>query len=233
MITKLIQKFKSGSEAANTFANNPDSPCLISFPRTGSHWLRMLLEKYTNLPMLPRSFYNHDNNQYLLNHTHDYEFAKQPNTLLYLYRDPVPTIYSQIRFHNQDPYDTWQVELWSTMYRLHLQHWLLRDHPDRTIITYESMKENLPLALTPILQRLNQPVDSNRIQQIAADIDHAHVASKTQHDKRVMNTESNYQDQRVTFAQSFGNYIRRKVIIEGNLERYFTHILDDNKGCAA
>ena len=31
-------------------------PFLVSFPRTGSHWLRMLMELYFDKPSLTRSF---------------------------------------------------------------------------------------------------------------------------------------------------------------------------------
>ncbi len=32
--------------------SNPDLPYLISYPRTGSHWLRLVMEEYFDKPSL-------------------------------------------------------------------------------------------------------------------------------------------------------------------------------------
>jgi len=42
------------------FLKNADFPWLISFPRTGSHWLRMIMELYFEKPSLRRVFFYPD-----------------------------------------------------------------------------------------------------------------------------------------------------------------------------
>ena len=81
---------RASSNVAREFAEDPNSPWLVSFPRTGSHWLRMMLERYSARPLLPRSFFDHDSTDYLLNHTHDLDFSCTVRRVIYLYRDPVP-----------------------------------------------------------------------------------------------------------------------------------------------
>ena len=55
----------------DAFVSNPDNPFIISFPRTGSHWLRMLMELYFDKPMLTRKFFLLDREDYMAIHTHD------------------------------------------------------------------------------------------------------------------------------------------------------------------
>jgi hypothetical protein len=84
---------------------DPEFPFLVSFPRTGSHWLRMLLELYFERPLLTRTFFFPEKDNYLLLHTHDLELDVKRHNVMYIYRDPVDTIYSQIKYHKEDSKD--------------------------------------------------------------------------------------------------------------------------------
>ena len=221
---KTINRLKSsdtGASAAASFRDNPNSPWLVSFPRTGSHWLRMLLERYTYQPMLPRSFFVHDSSKYLLVHTHDYDFSASPDNVIYLYRDPIPTIYSQIRFHGRDVFDQHEVELWSTIYRMHLKHWLTQPREQLTTVRYEDMKRDMVEALSPVLYSLRQPIDSGRIVEVTEQVTRDSVKDATKHDPRVVNTANDYDTQRTLFNEHMGPIVRRLVIQEGQLESYF------------
>lgn len=209
---------------AEAFRDDPQSPWLISFPRTGSHWLRMMLEQYADRPVLPRSFFEHKNDDYLLNHSHDYEFALRPKKLIYLYRDPVPVVFSQIKFHEGNPEDAEQVTHWATLYRLHLRHWLTRPHDDRTIVKYEDLQNALVPTLSKVLSSLNLTPIEHQIRVVAATTNKTTVTSRTRHDPRVMNTEVNYEVARRRFTTNFADMIHDLVIEQGDLGAFFAAI---------
>ena len=80
------------------FISSPASTLMVSFPRTGSHWLRMLMELYFERPTLKLVFYYPEVTDYLAYHTHDLSLDMEHPTVLYLYRNPVDTVYSQLSF---------------------------------------------------------------------------------------------------------------------------------------
>ena len=96
-ISYIFKKFYQGSylEVVDKLflakvLSDPDFPFLISFPRTGSHWLRMLMELYFEQPSLVRVFYYKDNDNYLCYHHHDEDLKLvDKKNVIYLYRDPV------------------------------------------------------------------------------------------------------------------------------------------------
>jgi hypothetical protein len=85
------------------FIENPDSPFLVSFPRTGSHWLRLIMELYFGRPSLVRVFYYPERTDYLTLHTHDIDLDIERRNVIYLYRDPVDTVYSQLNYYKESP----------------------------------------------------------------------------------------------------------------------------------
>ena len=89
-------------EVLEAFTSNPESTFLVSFPRTGSHWLRLLMELYFERPSLVRVFYYPERTDYLTYHTHDLSLDVQHPRVIYLYREPVATIYSQMQYHGED-----------------------------------------------------------------------------------------------------------------------------------
>ena len=107
---KIIEKFSANHQ--NTF--------LVSFPRTGSHWLRMMMELYFERPSLVRIFYYPERKAYLTLHTHDLNLDVERSNVIYLYRDPVDTIYSQLQYHKEDIYDQERIAFWSDFYGRHL-----------------------------------------------------------------------------------------------------------------
>ena len=83
------------------FLHNSDRAFLISFPRCGSHYLRMLCEFAFRKPTLPRVFcteffpevreYKPDD--FLFRHSHEHIFSSR---MIYLFRFPVDVVYSYL-----------------------------------------------------------------------------------------------------------------------------------------
>ncbi len=206
---------------AKRFREDPQSPWLVSFPRTGSHWLRMILERYTDRPSQPRAYFAHDNNDYLLTHTHDYRFALRPQKLIYLYRDPEPVVFSQIMYHRDDPFDSTNVEVWSAVYRAHLLHWTQRMWPNRVIVRFEQMQADIVAAITPALELLSLPLDEARLIEAAQRSTKDRVAEKTSDNPRIMNRSTDYAEQRQRFINQMGPLVRRIVVDRPKLAKLF------------
>jgi len=78
-------------------------PILVSYPRSGSHYLRLLLESYSRRPIVPVSYYQHDNEDFIVGAIHDMELIYKPKSVIYLWRkDIVECIFSMLYFDNYD-----------------------------------------------------------------------------------------------------------------------------------
>ena len=110
----------------SSFTDDPEFPFLVSFPRTGSHWLRLLMELYFEKPALVRAFYYKDAMDFTCYHHHDenLELSGRKN-VIYLYRNPVDTVYSQLCYYNQKIDDEARIQEWSNLYGRLLKKWLV------------------------------------------------------------------------------------------------------------
>ncbi|MFB6258352.1 MAG: hypothetical protein ABEH38_06645 [Flavobacteriales bacterium] len=127
---------------------DPSFPVLISFPRTGSHQLRLLMEYYFRIPSLPRIFYYKKAREFTCCHMHDLHPPDRPagverKRVIYLYRDPIPTVHSVMRYYGENVEDPIRIEHWSALYRGHLNKWLLQENftEAKTSIRYEALQK--------------------------------------------------------------------------------------------
>lgn len=115
---------------------------LISFPRSGCHWLMRVIELCTDRPRMsvqgqPLSWYNSKGSPWGL-HYHDYEFANHTgdikliednlkpeklSNVIYLYRNPVDTLYSLFEFLDC-PQTTENIRMAAQSYYQHKEKWL-------------------------------------------------------------------------------------------------------------
>lgn len=148
-------------------------PQLVSYPRTGSHWLRMILEQYLNKYCLPTSFY--DNTEYWGYHLHDRIVGRGDegivggfDKVIYLYRNPIDTVYSQLRYHHIDIHDSSYVDMISHEYYNHLNRWIYNNDDCKEIIflTYEDIKNNFHDTIKKVLTFLDYEYDKDSLQLI-------------------------------------------------------------------
>ncbi|NOZ71577.1 MAG: sulfotransferase [Chloroflexi bacterium] len=200
----IIQAFQN--ELFNTF--------LISFPRTGSHWLRMIMELYFGRPSLVRVFYYPERRNYLTLHTHDLELDIVRTHVIYLYREPVDTIYSQLQYHKEDIDDRERIAYWSDLYGRHLDKWLHRETFTRkkTVIRYERLKDDLPGEFGKICAHFDEPLDVTRLQAAAAQVTKERVKQKTPHDPQVINLNRTYEKERRRFQVEHGDFVWRVLL---------------------
>ena len=200
-------------QLVEAYEKNPDNPFLVSFPRTGSHWLRMMLELYFERPTLVRAFYYPDSDDFVLRHHHDVELTVRRNNVIYLYREPVETIYSQLRYEKDPLDDKARIAHWSEVYGQHLDKWLVQDNftKKKTIITYEGLKNHLNETFAKVTDHLGAAFDADRLQNAAARVTKSEVKSKTQHDEQVIQLDSRYDMSRETFREQSGAFVLETV----------------------
>lgn len=198
-----------------SFVGNPDFPFLVSFPRTGSHWLRMLMELYFEKPSLVRIFYFRDCKDFTCYHTHDEDLqVGGRRNVIYLYRDPIDTVYSQLKYYKEDVTDGARVDAWSDLYGRHLKKWLYEETSTnkKTVLRYEGLKDDLPREFGKVAEHFGVKLDESRLGGIAEQVSKATLKKKTAHDKQVVNLDPAYVDERQRFRANMGQRVRDRVL---------------------
>jgi hypothetical protein len=196
----------SDATIIDAFVSDADNTFLVSFPRTGSHWLRMIMELYFGRPSLVRIFYYPDRRDYLTLHTHDLDLEVQRTNVIYLYRDPVATIFSQLRYHDESLDDRSCIHHWSDLYGRHLDKWLCRERFTRhkTVLTYEAMKQDLMGEFAKVTRHFGEELNEARLADAASRVTKDEVRRKTRHDTQVMQASPEYDRTRLEFAAKQG-----------------------------
>lgn len=195
--------------------DDPGFPFLVSFPRTGSHWLRMLMELYFERPALVRVFYFRDSNDFTCYHTHDEDLRVRGRLdVIYLYRDPVDTVYSQLRYDKEDIADPHKIDYWADLYGRHLKKWLYDEDFTirKTVLRYEGLKEDLANEFGKVVAHFDVDLDNQRLAAIAEQVSKTSLKKKTVHDKQVVNLDPKYGANRESFRAASGGRIRSTVI---------------------
>ena len=196
-----------------SFTNDPGFPYLVSFPRTGSHWLRMVMELYFEKPSLTRIFFYRKATDFTCCHSHDMELSLERRNVIYLYRDPVATVYSQLSYCGEDIEDVGRISHWANLYGRHLAKWLiLDDFTDRkTIITYEGMKENMLMEFEKVCRHFGRMPDEERLGKALLNVSKEALKKKTSHDRRVVNLSEGYRRRRSYFSGRYGALIWKEM----------------------
>jgi len=214
----------ANEELVNAFTDVPEFPYLVSFPRTGSHWLRMVMELYFEKPSLVRAFYFKDATEFTCYHTHDMDLDIRRENVIYLYRDPVETVYSQLKYYKESPDDDSRRNHWTELYAGHLSKWLLHEGftKKKTIITYEDMKSRMSGEIQKICRHLDEDFDLQKLAQVEMKVSKENLKKKTRHDEQVVNLSGSYQADRETFTRRYAEEIvSRLYTIEPGLKNYF------------
>lgn len=218
MLKNIIFKNEENSylvkkEVVNTFIEKPDFSFLVSFPRTGSHWLRLLMELYLNKPALVRAFYFPKAKDFSCYHTHDLDLTVKHNSVIYLLRAPGPTVFSQMKYHQQDTDDQILIKYWANIYGLHLSKWLIAENftKKKTVICYDRMQKDLAREFEKICAHLGETFDNKRFNKIACQVNKKEIKSKTGHDLQVINFKKEYTKEKNEFLKKYHSIIVKSV----------------------
>lgn len=207
-------------------AKFPGLPMLVSFPRTGSHWLRVFLERWFDRPLMTRSFFEHASNDYLLLHTHaldgSLDALARERPVVYLHRSVIATIFSELTYRHGEAAcaQAWpEVAGVADAYREHLAKWLGPDAPaaDRCILAYEELLDRPMEALARVARFLGGSLDEERAAPLWASCTHELVSERTTHDPRVVARDRDLALRRELFRYRFGRRILESFEADGRL----------------
>lgn len=215
-LKKLLPKKKNSfiveDKIVEEVTADPNFPFLVSFPRTGSHWLRSMMELYFEKPSLKLIFFEDYKNatEYTCYHRHDDDLAIECNNAIYLYRRPAPTIFSQLKFYKTDIHDKDQIIYWSEKYGQHLAKWIFEEKftTKKTILSYEGLRNNLNQEFAKVCAHFGANLDTEKLDEIAEAVSKSKIKEKTKHDDRVINLSANYDDLREEFKEKYTGLVK-------------------------
>lgn len=229
IISRILNADGSASiddpDVVKSFTDNSNFPYLVSFSRTGSHWLRMIMELYFEKPSLVRAFYFKDADDFTCYHTHDMKLELKRENVIYLYRNPVETVYSQLGYYKEDPDNEEMRRHWTNLYARHLAKWLVREDFTRkkTVITYEGMKADMAHEFAKICLHFGEKLDAHKLAAVLEKVSKVELKKKTAHDEQVVNLSTEYQTSRKTFADNYSNQIYSEIYsCEPELQRWLS-----------
>ena len=171
----------------------------------------MMLELYFDRPLLARTFFKHESSsEPLLLHTHDLDLKTQRKNVIYLFRDPRPTIFSQMMYHQETTSSSKRVFYWANLYAKHAQKWIFEESfsEKKTLLSYEclvhSLSEEFNKATFHLNEKMaNKELDIDRLNDILQSISRVRVKEKTSHDPKVISSDSAYDKRRQNFEKEF------------------------------
>jgi hypothetical protein len=154
-------------------------------------------------------FYYANRQDYLTLHTHDLDLKIERKNMIYLYRTPVDTIFSQLYYHKEPVSNSERIEYWAELYGRHLDKWLCKEAftAKKTIVTYEGMRQDLSAEFSKVVEHFEQSLDRLRFDAVADRISKDEVKRKTDHDPQVIQVEESYVDMRSRFRAEHEEFI--------------------------
>jgi Domain of unknown function (DUF4214)/Sulfotransferase domain len=203
-------------------------PLFISFPRTGSHWINCVMELYFDRPRLREvrtTLLDKTRTDWMWFHDHDLHLTIQHPHTLYLYREPVSTLFSNLVYYSKDPTsDLFKMDPLAASegrilrfcddYREHLRKWLLSAFKAHTAVRYDRFRSNREAEFQKICRFFNKPFDAPRVAEVFATVTPEALAKETINPAAIdwhLLTEA-YERDRRRFAEKWGGAIRERVI---------------------
>ncbi|MBD3322190.1 MAG: hypothetical protein GF350_13915 [Chitinivibrionales bacterium] len=200
-------------EITGPFVADPAAPFLISFPRTGSHWLRMVMELYFERPLLTRIFFYHEKRDFLALHTHDLDLDIERENVIYLYRDPVDTLFSYLRYYNEPMENAAVVKSRAGFYGRHLHKWLIAEKctKKKTIVRFEKLRAGDADEFGKICFHFSVPCVRHKLVQCMQRVSKESVRIIVPDDPRVIDLSDDYDSQRELLRSKSGELIMREI----------------------
>lgn len=205
----------SDRDTLSKYWRDPEFPFLVSFPRTGSHWLRMMSELYFERPTLTRNFFYPEKSDFLFLHTHDMDLSVERRNVIYLYRQPVPTIFSQLTYHKDDTDDTAAIIRWTDIYGRHLEKWILIETftVQKTVLRYDLLRDSMISEFSKLVRHFDKVPDPAKIYRAASLVTKQAVAAKVDSDDpQVIAKQADYGVRRIKFREKFSGLISDRIV---------------------
>lgn len=197
---------------------DPSFPLLVSFPRTGSHQLRLLMELYFQKPSLPRIFRYKRARSFTCCHVHDLIPPDRPagierKRVIYLYRDPVPTVHSILRYYEEDLKDLDRIAHWSRVYREHLKKWLLDEKgtEEKVLLYYEAFQQNPWDQFKDLCSFFGSKEDREAFETLFRTVTPDRISDHTTDTPAIIGKQKDRKNERESFERRSGHKVRELV----------------------
>ncbi len=224
-ITYMLDRYK--------ISENYEFPRLVSFPRTGSHWFRYVMEVAIDQPAIVSSYYFSNPETCWGLHIHDrwLDNSDVPPTrnlknVIYLFRNGIDTVYSQLRY-DKTIQDNWngnrtvnidsEVQAVTSQYKAHLKRWRFnRDDIERCLeIRYENLMKNPKEVFSDVFNFLGMKVSDEKIDYAIKDATKEKIDSlivdRHAMDKFSAYHPSHYKNMKNSFNEIYGEYINSQL----------------------
>lgn len=200
---------------------DPEFPVLISFPRTGSHQLRYLMELYFREPSLPRIFHYKRAKSFTCCHMHDLDppdrlAGIERERAIVLYRDPVPTVHSVMTYYGEDETDLERIRHWSSLYRRHLEKWCLDEvfTEEKVILSYEELQTDPRSAFQRICSFFGKEWEPERFDTVQGLSSPERIGERTSDNPAIIGARDERKERRKRFVQRAGPTIEKAIYEE-------------------
>jgi hypothetical protein len=172
----------------------------------------MMMELYFGRPSLVRIFYHFDKINFLTLHTHDLDLNIERDNIIYLFREPVVTIFSQVFYHHSgDINNKEKVSHWADLYGRHLDKWLFRENftKKKLIVRYENLEADIYSEFKKVVDFFNEPFDKDRLSKAVERVTKEEVKGKTAHDHKVISRDKFYELKKNKFKKRYNGLIMK------------------------
>ena len=211
-------------------------PLFISFPRTGSHWINCVMELYFDRPRLREqrtTLFDKSRTDWMWFHDHDLDLKIRREGVLYLYREPVSVVFSNLNYYSKLPESPFfrksplaaeakAILRFCDNYREHLRKWILSDARARTVVRYDLFKSDPAGEFQKVCLHFGRPFDRARMEWAFAKVTPEALAAATV-DKAALSQEllgKGYEGERKAFSERWADQIRATVVTP-ELKRHF------------
>ncbi len=216
-------------------------PLFVSYPRTGAHWINCVMELYFDRPRLREgrvTFLEISRDDWMWFHDHDLELKIKHGDVLYMYREPIATIYSNIIYQYFDdrklslPFKLIQwnkvfhednVICIAKKYRDHLEKWLLSDSKATTVVCHDRFKKDRDNEFKKICDFFSFELNEKRLKWSFSQVTKEELVKRVQQ-KAPMGghiLQKSYANKRNYFQEVWGDTIRQ-IVFTPDLKPYFS-----------
>ena len=206
-------------------------PLFVSFPRTGAHWINCVMELYFDRPRLRQrrtTFLDRTRTDWRWFHDHDENLDLHQPKVLFLYREPIATIFSNLNYERQHAkaaalawwfYAKPETEAEAVRrhcyaYRSHCEKWLLSESRARTVVRHDNFLTHRAEEFGRICEHFGEPLDHERIEQAFQTVTPEALVARAGNTAEMGShmLGQDYRARRREFEAQWGDFIREQVL---------------------
>ena len=210
--------------------DNPNLPYLVSYPRTGSHWVRLVMEGYFEKPSLVVLFNKTGENGFTCYHTHDLTSdglttgSLEKREVIYLYRDIAETVYSNLKYNNKSMDNENFIKTYSESYAKNLTKWMSKcdGDDDKLLLSYKALKNDFSTEFKKLTDYFGEDLDKEKLDKITEGLNKDKVKSSTTNIYSKIDDSKVYNDSRRVFMDKYSKICEGFVFdFNEDLKKYF------------